>query len=62
MGKVEIKLAEKVNPLLLLTQEQLNALTASFYPAMVRFFNSERGKKIYEDYLKKQENEKMDTH
>ncbi len=36
---------------LLLTKEQLDALAASFYSAMLEFFASDRGKKIYAEHL-----------
>lgn len=36
-----------------LTEEQLDALAASFLPSMQRFFASERGKKLFEEYQQK---------
>lgn len=39
---------------LLLTREQLDALVASFYPAMLEFFDSDRGKKIYVEHLSRE--------
>lgn len=42
---------------LLLTREQLDALVASFYPAMLEFFDSDRGKKIYAEHLSRESKE-----
>ena len=36
-----------------LADEQLDALVQSFLPVMREFFNSERGKKIWAEYLEK---------
>lgn len=42
---------------LLLTKEQFDALAASFYPAMLEFFASDRGKKIYAEHLSRENKE-----
>lgn len=42
---------EKQTPQIELTVEQLDALAASFYPAMLEFFASDRGSKIYAEHL-----------
>lgn len=41
----------------LLTKEQLDALVASFYPAMLEFFASDRGSKIYAEHLSRESKE-----
>ncbi len=38
-----------------LSEEQLDALAQSLLPAMCEFFNSERGKTIWEEYLREVE-------
>ena len=45
---------EKQTPQIELTTEQLDALVASFYPAMLEFFASARGKKIYAEHLSRE--------
>lgn len=35
-----------------LTEEQLDALALSFFPAMCEFFSSERGKQIWAEHLR----------
>lgn len=44
-------------PQIELTVEQLDALAASFYPAMLEFFASDRGKKIYAEHLSRESKE-----
>lgn len=45
---------EKQNKLVLF-EEQLDALAQSLLPAMREFFNSERGKAIWEEHLREVE-------
>ena len=47
-------LAAKKNKLSL-TEEQLDALALSFLPAMTGFFESDRGKQLFEEYLKEKQ-------
>lgn len=51
-----------------ITEQQLESLAASFLPTMRKFFQSEEGKALYQQYLdekaelaKSAENEKDDT-
>lgn len=52
---------EQKKPQLELTTEQLDALVASFYPAMLDFFSSDRGKRIYAEHLQRKDKENSDT-
>ena len=52
---------EQKKPQLELTKEQLDALVVSFYPAMLDFFSSDRGKRIYAEYLQSKEKNNSDT-
>lgn len=36
---------------IILTDDQKDALVQSFFPVMLEFFQSDRGKKIYTEYL-----------
>lgn len=36
-----------------LTKEQINSLSAAFLPVIREFYESERGKKMWEEHLKK---------
>ena len=38
-----------------LTDEQLDALALSFLPAMTEFFESDQGKKLFEEYHKEKQ-------
>ena len=40
---------------IILTDDQKDALVQSFFPVMLEFFQSDRGKKIYTEYLKNKE-------
>lgn len=48
---------EQKKPHIELTIEQLDALVASFYPAMLEFFASDRGKKVYAEHLSRESKE-----
>ena len=48
---------EQKKPQLELSTEQLDALVASFYPSMLEFFSSDRGKEIYAEHLKDESKE-----
>ncbi len=37
---------------IVLSEEQLDALAQSLLPVMQEFFNSERGRRIWEEYLR----------
>lgn len=50
---------EQQKPHIELTIEQLDALVASFYPAMLEFFASDRGKKVYAEHLSYESKEKL---
>lgn len=52
---------EQKKPQLELTTEQLDALVASFYPAMLDFFSSDKGKRIYAEHLQSKDKENSDT-
>ena len=52
---------EQQKPQIKLTTEQLDALVASFYPAMLDFFSSDRGKRIYAEYLQSKGKNNSDT-
>lgn len=45
---------------IILTDDQKDALVQSFFPVMLEFFQSDRGKKIYTEYLKNKECEKSE--
>ena len=53
-------LAAKKNKLSL-TEEQLDALALSFLPAMTDFFESDRGKQLFEEYHKEKQLEKPEA-
>ncbi len=44
---------------IILTDDQKDALVQSFLPAMIDFFQSDRGKKIYAEYLNNKERENV---
>ncbi len=44
-----------------LTDEQLDALALSFLPAMIEFFESDKGKKLFEEYHKEKQLEKPEA-
>jgi|GEM_PF-1254484 hypothetical protein len=44
-----------------LTDEQLDALALSFLPAMTEFFESDQGKKLFEEYHKEKQLEKPEA-
>ncbi len=46
---------------IILTDDQKDALVQSLFPVMLEFFKSDRGKKIYTEYLEKKEFEKSET-
>lgn len=46
---------------IILTDDQKDALVQSFLPAMIDFFQSDRGKKIYAEYLNNKERGNDDT-
>lgn len=43
---------ERKKPPVVLSKEQLDALSQSLLPAMQEFFNSERGKQIWAEHLR----------
>lgn len=43
---------------IILTDDQKDALVQSFFPAMLEFFKSDKGKKIYSEYLENKDDEK----
>lgn len=46
-------MTEKKQKKIKLTKEQLNSLSAAFLPVIREFYESERGKKMWEEHLKK---------
>ena len=44
-----------------LTDEQLDALALSFLPAMTEFFESDKGKQLFEEFLKEKQIKKPDA-
>lgn len=46
---------------IILTDDQKDALVQSFFPVMLEFFKSNRGKNIYIEYLKNKECEKSEA-
>lgn len=44
-----------------LTDEQLDALALAFLPAMTEFFESDQGKKLFEEYHKEKQLEKPEA-
>lgn len=46
---------------IILTDDQKDALIQSFLPAMIDFFQSDRGKRIYAEYLQNKEKNNSDT-
>jgi len=46
---------------LLLTDEQLDALALAFLPAMTEFFESDKGKQLFEEYQNNKNHETQKT-
>jgi len=44
-----------------LTDEQLDALALAFLPAMTEFFESDKGNKLFEEFLKEKQLKKPDA-
>lgn len=53
-------MTEKKEKKIKLTKEQINSLSATFLPVIKEFYESERGKKMWEEHLKNISN-KVDT-
>ncbi len=47
--------------ILSLTAEQLDALALSFLPAMTEFFESDKGKQLFEEFLKEKQLKKSEA-
>lgn len=45
-------MTEKKEKKIKLTKEQINSLSAAFLPVIKEFYESERGKKMWEEHLK----------
>lgn len=51
---------KKDMPTIVLSTEQLEALSLEFLPSMLDFFESERGKRLYAEHLKQNEASQAD--